>query len=723
MLATALAACPVRAQPAAGTPSAAADPETIVVVGKRETPLSRVASAVTILDAGRLQQTLTRDIRDAVRYEPGLTVPSDPIRFGLDSFAIRGMGGNRVAAEIDGVPVPAGFAVGNFSHSGRSFIELDFVDRIEFLRGPASSLYGSDAIAGVVAFDTLDPDDLALASSHGGLLRSDFRGEDASWSGTALAAARGQAVESLAGFVWRSGHEADIAGSTRANPRDYEVASGLGKLRFPAAPGGALELALTGDRQTSDTIVDALLGQPGRFANTVAMRAEDSSERLRLSLEQNLAHVPGLDGGVWRVYYQRTSVEQDTFEERRAAPPRAPDPLAIERRFVFDTDNWGGEITATSDVVAGSWTHGLVYGMELDATRIEESRDGAQTNLTTGTTTNVILGESFPLRDFPNSDVLEIGVYLQDEIRNPGDRWSLIPALRVDYYELEPAVDATYAEDNPNGTVVAVDELSVSPKLGLVYRIRPTLSVFAQYARGFRAPPFEDVNIGLEIPLFNVRAIANPELEPETSDGYELGLRAGEGDLQFEASAYYTRFRNFIESRINLGPDPATGVILFQSQNIAEARIYGVEASLSASLDRWLPGWSLDSSLAWSRGDDTAEDVPLNSVEPARGVMALAYDSPAGRWGGELVCTAVDRKRRLDERNVDLVATDAWLTLDLLAHLELAEGLSVNAALRNLTDERYLQWVDVQGRTADDPLLPYYVQPGRSVSVAVAWRF
>ena len=72
-----------------------------------------------------------------VRYEPGLSVRSDPFRFGLDTFTIRGMTGNRVAVEVDGIPSAPGFAIGSYSDSGRAFVDLAFVQRIEILRGPA----------------------------------------------------------------------------------------------------------------------------------------------------------------------------------------------------------------------------------------------------------------------------------------------------------------------------------------------------------------------------------------------------------------------------------------------------------------------------------------------------------------------------------------------------------------------------------------------------------
>ena len=125
-----------------------------------------------------------------MRYEPGLTVRNDPFRFGLDTFSVRGLGGNRVAVEIDGIPAAGGFAVGSFSDSGRAFVDSAFVDRVEFLRGPASSLYGSDAIGGIVAMTTLRPASLLAPAGRLVAMRTEAGYEGATAAGTRRRLAR-----------------------------------------------------------------------------------------------------------------------------------------------------------------------------------------------------------------------------------------------------------------------------------------------------------------------------------------------------------------------------------------------------------------------------------------------------------------------------------------------------------------------------------------------------
>jgi hemoglobin/transferrin/lactoferrin receptor protein len=424
------------------------------------------------------------------------------------------------------------------------------------------------------------------------------------------------------------------------------------------------------------------------------------------------------------VYWQGTATDQDTYEVRRAAPPRSP-AVELERWFDYDETTVGVEFTAAKGLSAGAVEHQLVYGVEATRTRLEELRNGLQTTIDTGATSSVILGETFPLRDMPLSDITEAGVFLQDEIRLADARWTLVPALRIDHYDLSPDVDRIYREDNPSSPAVGIEETSLAPKLGATWRFTDTLTGFFQYAHGFRSPPPEDVNIGLEIPLFRVRAVPNPDLKPESSDGFELGLRVRGAAVSLTASAFQTEYDDFIESKVNLGAD-AAGVTLFQSRNVAEARIYGAELASLVNLDaisNRFDGWTARLAASWTRGDDLVRDKPLNSVDPPRLVAGVRYAAPSTRWSSELVVTAVEAQRDVDTSRADLYRTDGYATVDLLAEWRLSSRLRLNVGLFNLTDEAYIEWADVRGRTADDVLVPYYTQPGFNASAALHYEF
>jgi len=720
---TALAA-PATGQAARGIDDS--DLETITVYARRLTPVSRVAATVTVIDQARIETTLATDIRELVRYEPGLSVRNDPFRFGLDTISVRGLGGNRVAVEIDGIPAAGGFAVGSYADSGRAYVDAAFVDRVEFLRGPASSLYGSDAIGGVVAMTTLDPGKLLQQGAGAHALRTEagYDSENEGWRAVAIAAGANGGTQWLVGYSRREGRESGTAADVTPNPSEYTNESALLKVTS-ALPGGPVTFTAEAGRLQQATDVDAFLGV-GRFLNTIALEGDDEMLRYRASLRQSLTGAnAAFDSADWSAYWQGTETDQDTHEVRKAVPPRTP-PVQLDRTFDYDESTLGLEFTAIKYLESGPLVHDVVYGIEASHSELEELRNGLQTNLATGATTPTILGETFPLRDLPLTTVVEVGAFVQDEIRLDDSRWTVVPALRVDYYELSPETDRIYSEDNPATSPVGVDEVSLAPKLGVMYRVNDRLGVFFQYAHGFRSPPPEDVNIGLEVPLFNVRAIPNPELQPETSDGFEVGVRLTGSPVALTASVFQTEYSDFIESKVNLGVDPVTGVTLFQSQNVAEARIYGAEldARIAAGeLSPGLEGWTGRLAASWTRGDDLVRDEPLNSIDPPRLVLSVRYDAPSARWGSELAVTAVEAQRDVDRSRADLYRTDGYATIDWLANVSLSSRLRLNVGLFNLTNAEYIEWADVRGRVANDPLVPYYTRAGFNASASLRYDF
>ncbi|MBM5812830.1 MAG: TonB-dependent hemoglobin/transferrin/lactoferrin family receptor [Gammaproteobacteria bacterium] len=712
----------------AGLARAAADPaelEMVTVVGKLPEPLQGAAATVSVITAEDLELAVAFDLRDAMRGEPGISLARDPHRFGTSGVNVRGLGGNRVLVETDGVPAARTFAAGSFSNSGRQFADLELIRRIELLRGPASALYGSDAIAGVVAITTMDPADLLEPGRRfAARLRAGYAGDDQSnLAGLTLAGRQGE-FDGLLAWSHREGGELDNnSDQPRANPRAAASDAVLARAVFHGF-GQPVRLTLGWNRQRTLTDVDSLELSGGRFANTILMRGDDTAETRSILLDQHFAGVGPIDQGEWRLYRSETDVHQRTDEERRAAPPVAAS--TIQREFRYRERISGVELTLARELTTAHGPHRLIAGLDLSETRVVEQRDGQQTYLPGGPVTKTILGERLPVRDFPISRVREAGLYVQDEWR-PGDgRWSLIPALRADWYRLTPRVDPLYAADNPNTEPVGIEQASLSPKLGLGFRVRQDLTLFLQYAHGFRSQPFEDVNIGLDLPQFRYRAIPNPDLRPEQSDSVEAGLRFSGTVISGSISAFTSHYRDFIESRVNLGVDPATGYTLFQSRNVARARIEGAEAALDLELGAWravLAGWSVRAAGSWARGEDRTRGQPLNTIDPARGTLGLRYQSAAGRLGGGVDVTWSAAKKRLADPSGTQFRPAGWSTVDLTLQWQAGERLRIQAGLFNALDRRYYDWSAVRGRLASDPLLALYREPGRHFAITAGTTF
>lgn len=711
------------------TPVHELDPIT-VAANKSSRPLSQLAGTVTVLDNEDIEKQSAQDIKDLIRYEPGVSVSDQGSRFGLSGFRIRGIGGNRVLTEVDGVPISDNFSIGSFSNASRDFIDLSTIKQVEIIRGTSSSLFGSDALGGVVAVTTLDPMDYLDRTDKDVYIDGRLgysTDDDGYWGSSNIATASGKS-SFLLNATYRSGHEIETGSNSDRNPHDYDSFSLLGK--FVYGFENPLRVTLEYREQDSTTDVDsmetfrdfsAIFGFP-YLVNTTLMQADDTTERKRISVDQHIDELGSMwaDDIFWRVYTQSSSTVQNTLEERTTTILGNPSPVRRERLFDFDQEILGGEITFAKTYQTDNASHKLIYGIEVESTDIEQLRDGIQTNLLDGSTSKSISPDEFPVRDFPNSKTLEAGFYIQDEIST--ERLTFIPGLRFDYYDLDPSPDQIFIDDNPGITPSGLSESQVSPRLGLTYKLTDRISLAAQYARGFRAPPFNDVNLGFTNFQFGYTAIPNPDLKPETGDSFELGIRTSSDNALFSLTTYYNEYDDFIESLINTGVNDQ-GLLVFQSRNIASATIYGVEAKLAYALDRWLEGLQLHAAASWSKGDNDENDQPLNTVDPHKTVIGLAYDNPGNRWGMELIGTFVDRKSRVDESGGALFKPAGYGLVDLLAYWQLNPYARVNLGVFNITDKTYWDWADIAGVSVTSSAIDRLARSGINGRISLTLNF
>lgn len=731
----ALAATPLTVQPGIDESGAAPQPQQLDVLVISATRSARalhdVPVSVDVIEREQLDTQLIRDMRQLVRYEPGVSVTSGYGRFGLGGFRIRGLDGNRVLMQTDGIKVADAFAIGSFSSANRNFVGMDTLKRVEIMRGPASAVYGSDALGGVVSFTTRDAEDFLQPGQnhHIGVKL----GYDGSWDGLfagASAAFVGERVNGLLVLGHRQGQatrnmgrdQGDGALRTAPNPQQRDGRSVLAKFGFTPSPEQRWTLTLERNEDASRTDVRSARGYAAmtRFSTT-DQQADDRQQRSRVSL----AHTWQLDGdGVldslhWQVYQQRSSTSQRTWEYRHNLTVQQ----RRERLFTFDQSIDGLQLGMAKTLQWGDSRHRLSWGVDARRSKTAQQRDGSQTNLATGVQSNVVYPDTFPVRDFPLSQVDEVGLYVQDEIELAQGRLSIIPGLRLDHYHLRPRIDHIFAEDNPGMAVASLQHTQASPKLGAVWHLGAGFSVYGNYAQGFRAPPYNDVNLGFTNVQGGYTAIPNPDLKPETSRGVELGLRVNTQRGWGSVAVYDNRYRDFIDSQVFIGRN-ADGLMVFQSRNVRDARIRGAEAKFGLRLGAGGAangsGWWLRGAAAWAHGDDRTDAVPLRSIDPATASLGLAYDG--GTWGVELASSAATRKRRVP---VSRALPNPWqppgyAVLDLLVHRHFAPGARVDVGVFNLGNRRYTPWASVPGVAATSPTLDRYSMPGRNVGVSLA---
>lgn len=721
---------------AATAATAATEFDRVVVTATRtERVVADVPNTVDLIERERMDELLVRDLQDLFRYEPGITVGSSFGRFGIGDIRIRGLGGNRVRIQTDGIPVPDAFAIGSFSNANRNFVDLDTLKRVEVVRGPGSSLYGSDALGGVVSFVTKDPSDYL---DEGEAAHFGFRiGYESDWEGLlggATAAFGGERWSGLVAVNHRQGKETENQGEaggvgssrTRPNPQERDGRSLLAKLVFAPDADQRMRLTVEGNEDYVDT--DMLTSRgfqalTGATNDRVLARDHQTRARVAFAHEMDALGASFADSLDWQVYRQDSETTQRTREERSLPPPTIAD-IRL-REFSFDQRTYGLQANFRKSFATGSVSHDLAYGLDLARTDTRQKRDGLRIYPLTGVETPVMLPDIFPVRDFPVSRTTTAALYVQDEIAFAGGDFRLIPALRVDHYELDPEVDTVFAEDNPGVAVRSLTETNLSPKLGAVWHFADAWSLFGSYSRGFRSPPYNDVNIGFTNVMFGYTAIPNPDLRPETSEGLEAGLRFNGDAVYASLSGYYTRYDDFIESMAFVGFNDA-GLMVYQSRNVSEATIHGVEFKGGVDLGALAPGWegwSLRAAAAWSRGEDDESGEPLESVDPLTATLGVAYGRDG--WGAELAGRFVDRRDRLPTppEGTAYYESPGYAVLDLYAHCQFAPGATLNAGVFNLADRKYWDAGALPLASSGSATLDRYTAPGRNLAlnVAVEW--
>ncbi|MES2818584.1 MAG: TonB-dependent hemoglobin/transferrin/lactoferrin family receptor [Pseudomonadota bacterium] len=703
--------------------------DTVTVTATRnEQSLGQVPSTVSVQTEREIDQRNIKTIRDLVRYEPGLSVNGTGSRFGLGGFTIRGIGGNRVLTQVDGVSVPDAFTFGPFLDARRNYVDPDTLKQVEIIRGPASSLYGSDAIGGAVSFLTKDAGDyLDEGDDAYARLKTAYDGADDSWQrSTTLAAHLGE-FDGLLHLGHRSGQAMDSHGGRdgigsrreQANPQQYRADNLLAKLGWDYGEHDRLQL--TYDRYQDDAET-RLLSDYSTSATVRASDASDSTDRERISLlHQFELGSPIADRAEWQLSYQDSQIRQQTAQQRFSA---GRDRLR-SRDSNYQEQLWSFTSKFDKLFETGVARHRLIYGFDLKRLDSSDLRQGREVFADNSAVVPAIPGdEVFPLSDFPDPTATEYALFAQDSIEL--GRWTLLPGLRYDHYQMKPEVSRAFLNSKPIDTAPAdYSDHALSPKFGLTYQLDDTHSLYGQYAAGFRTPNAVDIFGEFVNFARGYQTIANPDLEAETSDSYELGLRGKYTGGSLGLALFYNRYQDFIE-QVTLANDPTgNNRMTFQYQNLDRVTIRGAEARGELFLDRFgLPsGTHLRGAIAYARGKDEASGQPINSIDPLKAVFGLGYDAPDGRFGGELNWTLVAAKERIDETPLaNQLQPSGYGLLDLTGYWQVTEQLSLNAGLFNLTDRQYSQWGDVRGLTENSSGLNRYTQPGRNAAINLIWE-
>ncbi|MCU7374192.1 TonB-dependent hemoglobin/transferrin/lactoferrin family receptor [Paucibacter sp. O1-1] len=708
-------------------------PKVVTSATRLETPEDEVAASVTTLTDKDIARKQAGDIKDMLRQEVGISVRSQPNRSsaaffnvgrgGNEGINIRGLEGNQVLLQTDGVRLPMVYESGPVFAGRGDYIDVEAFKKVEILRGSSSTSYGSDGLAGAVSFATKDPADLLPKGKNSqAALKLGYASADKSGTVVPSYAFRADQFEGLLLASLRRGHETETRGDnesrnrfrTTANPQDITSNYLLGKLIYKLDTRQHLKLSMEHLDRDVDTDVYTLFGEQS-YPTTTRVDAAERIQRSLFKLDYEFADSsnPVFQRVLANVYWQDAKNRQLGFEQRTNTSgwnTRSRDALYAERLV-------GGSVQFESYLT----NQRLVYGVDASSAKVHSLKNGG--NYLNGMLVTAPSPTGFgPVnKSFPDTDYRLFGAFIQDEITLGS--LTVTPGLRLDRFELDPRKNDPLYTVNNKAEPVKLSDQELSPKLGLVWTYTPMLRVFGQYSHGFRAPTPTQVNGGVtnlnSVPAYT--SVGNPDLKPETSDAYELGLRGRSDSLRYSAALFSARYKDFIAANQTVG---GTGTVadplIFKSINMGKARISGYELSAAWT---FLPQWTVSASYAHTKGDSDVNGVktPLSTVDPDKGVLALRYEQE-GVWGSELTLTGMKSQRRNPNPSTNYTPK-GFVVGDLTAWWDIDKRWSLNAALNNIGDVKYWNWSDVRGIAPNNIALDAYTQPGRNLSASVRYQF
>lgn len=666
-----------------------------VTATRQPTQVLDIPGTVTVISRETIDQNQVNNNQELVRYQPGITV--DRLTTGTDpwgnlgGFTIRGVGGNRVQMQVDGSRIQERITDGN-----RNFTDMPTLKAVEIVRGPGSVLWGADALGGIVAFRTLDPDDLLLGKGKpwAGRVEASFDSFDNSFSKTAMFAAQfnpqwqglvvvnqktyneGKLGRARAdGGFWGCPRVPDAIRCNELNPLDGTTWNMLSKLVF--RPTADHEFKLTGEMFSSDNTVFQMYDYgrqtTGAYNGEYNRNQEQSRYRIAFSHDWKV-NAPFLDNVRWNVSYSPQKRALDSWRHQ----------INTSRQYVitndildYKEDFLQGDIQLSSHFDLLGARHNLTYGFQGDYTTTDYFRESNVYNRTRNTTTVTRAGGF----NFANSDTWRADFYLQDEIRMFGDRLIVTPGVRWANYNINPRPNSDY--------VVArgrepreLESSKVIPQIGAIFKLNDTFSIYGRYAEGFKMPTAQQLYSSL--PSATTLIIPNPDLKPESVKSYEGGLRGKFEKGWFSIGAFKADYTDFIQSFYMIAPNTYT------YRNLSSVKLWGIEATAEYMFNE---NWAVNGALSYQHGKQQYEAgdryVPYDGASPFNGTVGLKWMKP--EWGLEAELRSIMAQGVTRVSSNTLYKPGGYMAFDGYVNWKINETFTVRAALLNMFDRRYFK--------------------------------
>ncbi len=680
MRATVLMLCLLGAGLAAQEPAPVQEKE-VRIIGSSPTrdQLLKYApySADVIPSEDLVERRMSRTLPEALEETPGVSVQKTGP--GQGSPFIRGFTGFRNVLLIDGIRLNNSvFREGPNQYWAT--VDSYLMDSLEVLRGPASVLYGSDSIGGTVLATTKAPE-FREATAYGG--RSIFRYASAeeSYTGRQELWASSGGVGALVGGTYRDYNDVDGGKHYgRMENTAYDQYSGDAKLVFRVGEKSELVLAVQHDRTHQSPRWHRTVDSRSWHGTTAGTERSDLFEQ-----DRDLAYVQ-YHGRYTNALVDAVDLSL-SFHEQAEKENRKQNPATLQQQVrEHEVETPGAFVRLGKATSAGYFTLGAeVYRDAVESSGYNRNAAGVLTVLPRG---NVAEEASYLLA----------GVYLQDEISIGA--LDVVPGIRFS----RASLDAEGVDPVVGGSPLVPDELdddyqATTGSLRVVYHVNAEWNVIAGWGMGFRAPSLDDTTTAAAVGAGSVD-FGGPDLDPETTHTFDLGVRADYGRWGASAFGFYTLLDDFIV-RVPIGDVTGDGQPDFQRDNAAEGWVYGFEVALFVKATE---DFTVFADWGYARGKvdqvnaagaDLGEQ-PLSKVGPSLLHVGLRYEPVGGRGWLEGLATAADEQDHLSfsdgadtQRIPPKNGTPGYTAYTIRGAYRVCKNFTLTGAVENVSNKDY----------------------------------
>lgn len=601
----------------------------VVVTGTRNArPIDETPVRTEVIDRAEIEKTGAITLKDALENLPGVNLTEVHGKSGYQ-LSLQGFGGDQVLVLIDGLPLTASTG----STADLSQYLLVDVDRIEVVKGPASALYGSAAMGGVVNVITRP-----IAPGWSGRIEGEIgsRGDQNASGKSVEAAVRHLLMATDGGnehWRWR------IAGDTLRDDG------------FSEAPD---QWPLRGDRIGRDQFLGRLEWLPVRDTR---LHVEGSSYRETDQQRYDLLAPPRLvpQRKTEEIRRDRLRVGGDTLV--RGWRGRA---AFVDEGFESDTEGRSNDVPVTTRRAEMDLQH---LSLQLDAPLWRRQLWQLGFDWHRDTLAQWANGQSETGRDGAVQR-RSVEAHLQGEWLHADDG--------------EVALGMRWQDDSDFGSHVA-------PKLSWRQLVRRgehwRTTVRASIGQGYRVPNLKERHYLFDHSALGYVVLGNPDLQPERSTGEQLGVVLASGDaLSIDLNLFHNQIRDLIQTD-SLPSSTWNGVPAYRYTNVARARTAGFEAAV-----QWRQRAGLDWRGAYTYTAAKDRDTGQDLTRRPRHIVRAGLDWQAGTR--TLVST---RLRWQSDELIDSTRTarsPSWTVVDLTVQQRLGDSLLAMAGVRNLFDRQ-----------------------------------